>query len=60
MKEYRAYAMNAAGATTDVASGKTFGTIKEVETASRNEFGSGWKIVILTRPFVVAKQFTIK
>ena len=46
-KKYRAYASNESGAGTSVADRKEFRSIKAAETASRNEFGSGWMIKIV-------------
>ena len=44
--EYKAWAINDQGASTDVARGETFTSIKAAAVAARAEMGRGWEIHI--------------
>lgn len=61
INSYKAYAINDQGGSCDVGNGDEYGSVKILETIARNEFASGWKIVIyhsLTGD--VVKEFRIR
>lgn len=58
---YKAYAINGQGANCDVGNGDEYASYQMLEKIARNDFGSGWKIVIynsLTGD--VVKEFKIR
>ena len=59
MSEYKAWASNDAGASTDVANGKIFTNQRAAEDAARREMGSGWTIHV-TQDGTEVKRFRIR
>jgi len=58
--EYKVWAQNNSGASTDVARGAVFTSIKAAVSAARAEMGSGWKIHVENQNGEIVKSFTIR